>query len=68
MRVCDICAGAEPSSEEIVITAEDQRFDLCDKHMLVLMKFLQTRELPVVHKKKRKKRKKISKKNKKKTA
>lgn len=56
MKICDICEpDAVPANEEIIIVAEDQHFDLCDRHMQVLMQFLQTKEKLTLFKKKKKK-------------
>ena len=44
MRVCDKCADATRATAEVVVTAEDERFDLCDRHMQVLYEFLRDKE------------------------
>ena len=44
MKICDKCRVVDRFHPlyEIVVVLEDQHFDLCEKHMDELMKFLQT--------------------------
>ena len=42
MKVCDKCY--EETTQVVHIPLEDQWFDLCDKHMNELMKFLTTKD------------------------
>ena len=44
MRVCDKCEEPVRVTSEVVIVAEDEHFDLCDRHMLTLMQFLREKE------------------------
>ena len=55
MKICDKCDDAVRATEEVVIAAEDQHFDLCEKHMLELMQFLTTKEKHGLFRKKKKK-------------
>ena len=46
MRVCDKCRVVDTfhTIYEVVIVLEDQHFELCERHMDELMKFLTTEE------------------------
>lgn len=44
MKVCDKCIEIERATQEVHLTYEDAWFDLCEKHMDELMKFLKTKD------------------------
>ena len=46
MRVCDKCSDIQRSTQEVNIVLEDEWFDLCQKHIEELRKFLKTKEKP----------------------
>ena len=46
MRICDRCYEPTQAAQQICLVADDQYFDLCNKHAQELLEFLTTKETP----------------------
>ena len=46
MRVCDKCIDATEATQLVQLVTEDSWFDLCDRHLQELIKFLNKKEKP----------------------
>ena len=44
MKICDKCEDPIPAVNGIATLIEDEHFDLCDRHMIVLIDFLREKE------------------------
>ena len=44
MKICDKCENPVKATDEVVVAAEDVHYDLCNRHMVALMEFLNSKE------------------------